>query len=201
MIHLNQPITRHISKLVTDWYGVPLESLTDDFHYKGDQGSYNHKEAYRNVDKPIFKDLYNLLVRGVMYDLRLDPVVWCVQDVPTFRFHYPKSLKTKEFHRDSEYGHPIQSLNVLVPLTQMGASNAPQIETVPYSTKYEEMYGEPGSVIVFNGAVQRHGTYRNKTGQTRVSFDFRFAHKDKLTGNPSINAGKLLMLGVYYREL
>src|SRR5262245_40829106 len=114
MIVLSQPITNHIRNEVAGWFNKPLMQLQLWRLSAGDQGTRDHAIAYTRQAEAKFQELYQTLVTSVRYDMNLDTKKWCVQRIPTFRFQYPGQLGTKEYHRDMDYGHPIQSLNVIV---------------------------------------------------------------------------------------
>lgn len=150
-------------------------SLSRSLH---DQDSPAHITVYQKLDEK-FLDTYKTFV----LDLKrgLEPGEWLYQKIPTFRFQYPQETGTKEFHRDRDYNHPSQTINVVIPLTQMIHSTAIQVESAPYIQKvYESMDMKVGEFCIFDGANRKHGTLPNKEGYTRVSFDFRLLKKQYL---------------------
>jgi len=201
MIHFTYGITKHISQLVGTWFNQSLYLLKTDNFQTTDQGSVYHLQAYKGAKENNFLRLYNVLVGCVQADLNLDSDIWCIQAIPTFRFQTPGLTGTKEYHRDLDYGHPVQSLNVIVPVTDMTERRTFEIEKVPYTEIYEPVLAKVGEVVVFNGSLHKHGSQRNTSEFSRVSFDFRFAMKRYLTGKPSVSRGTPLTLGAYYREL
>ena len=108
---------------------------------------------------------------------------------------------TKEFHRDVDYNHPIESINFILPLTPMYSTTSVKVEAVPFTNQFEELYASVGEVVAFHGALLKHGTEANQTNHTRVSCDFRFAQIDKLTGKTTVSANKKLEVGDYYALL
>jgi ectoine hydroxylase-related dioxygenase (phytanoyl-CoA dioxygenase family) len=61
-----------------------------------------------------------------------------------------------------------------VPLTTVGGSNSIYIESECGSEDYHPVSLEPGQILLFDAFHLKHGSLRNDTATTRVSFDFRF---------------------------
>jgi hypothetical protein len=163
-----------------------------------DQGSPAHITVYQQLDQKFF-DLY----RQFVVDLKkaLEPGDWLYQKVPTFRFQYPHETGTKEFHRDRDYNHVPQTVNVVVPLTKMLKSTAIQVETAPFVRRMmESMDMDVGEFCIFDGANRKHGTLENREGYTRVSFDFRLLQRQFLPiGVETVN--KKVPFSEYYVNL
>ena len=71
------------------------------------------------------------------------------------------------------YGHCPTSINIYVPLTHIGGSNALFLEKTFGDENWHPVTGEYGVVKRFAGAMNAHWTTENKTSTTRVSLDFR----------------------------
>lgn len=195
-------LTYPFPTLVQRYFDRPLDRLHDepDPEPAHDQATRWHARVYSRLDG-VFFDTYLRFMRHLA--TYLEPLDWVVQAVPTFRFQIPGRTGTTEFHRDSAYGHPPETLNVIVPLTNMHGSAAVVAQTVPYAGEYKPMIADVGEAILFHGALCRHGTYPNREGYTRVSFDARLLPRAALpTDERTTHNRKVpLALGAYYREL
>ena len=188
--------------IVSGYFARPLEDLhrDPDPAPAHDQATRWHRDVYARLDAPFFA-AYQALTW--MVAASLEPQDWVVQAIPTFRFQVPGRAGTHEFHRDRDYGHPVETLNVIVPLTRMVDTTAVYAERVPYTGDYAPMPAEVGDLLLFHGALCRHGTRANLTEATRVSFDFRLLPRAALppAGTVTANRGMPLALGAYYRTL
>ena len=126
------------------------------------------------------------------------------QKWPTFRFHLPNNVAVGGWHTDQEYNHPSGEINYIVPLTSMYESNAVIAESLPGKRDFHQLDAKLGQYIRFNGNECLHGNIPNKTGQTRVSFDFRIMRLEEY--NPestklSLKMNKKYQIGGYYERL
>jgi hypothetical protein len=118
------------------------------------------------------------------------PVLY--QRIPTFRVSLPGNKAVGEFHRDSDYGHQIEELNVWTPCTKAFGSNSIHLGDEAVSVV-------PGEVLIFRGS-EEHGNLVNATGVSRVSFDFRLIRQDQLRSDDrvSYNMGTPFSVGEYW---
>lgn len=123
------------------------------------------------------------------------------QKKPTFRIHLPGNLSVGNYHRDRDYSHPIEEINVWVPVT-----NARGTATIWMESEYEKNDFQPkelkiGEFLVFDSGL-KHGNEINKEGYTRVSFDFRVIPKSLYSGSErtTANRGHKLLIGEYYDQ-
>jgi ectoine hydroxylase-related dioxygenase (phytanoyl-CoA dioxygenase family) len=190
----------HLAALVASFFPAPLSTLAAP---RGghDQDSDVHRTLYASLDGR-FLVAYDVFIGRVLDHLeRRD---WVVQAVPTFRVQAPGQAGTDEWHVDRDYGHPPQTVNVVVPCTPMADSTAIWLEDAPYSGHFAPMPATtPGDYIVFDGANRKHGTVTNRTTSTRVSFDFRLLPRESLppAGTTTKNRRVPLAMGAYYREV
>lgn len=187
--------------LVQAYFESPLETLQAPLG-DHDQASSLHGTAYAEIDEPFYA-AYDVFLRRSVVPL-LAPGDWLVQRVPTFRFHIPGAAATKEFHRDRDYGHPRETVNVIVPLTPMALTTSVWVERGPYVDSFEPMPAmQAGDFCIFDGANRRHGSYANTTMMTRVSFDCRLLQRRHLPprGTTTANRAVPIDIGAYYREL
>lgn len=195
--------TVRIVEWVKNQFPRPLEEVHLLGYNEGvsDQDTWAHKEIYKALNEEFYR-LYQGLTKGISLLFGLRRNDWVVQQTPTFRFQYPLLKGTSEWHRDLDYNHPVSSINIIVPCTKMAGTTAVFVEEVPYTSQYKACEASPGELIVFNGALSRHGSFANVTHHTRVSFDFRFALlKDLPVGKTTITSHRALQLGDYYREI
>jgi hypothetical protein len=122
------------------------------------------------------------------------------QAVPTFRVHLPDNLAVGQFHTDADFGHPEAEKTFWVPLTPASDSSTIWIESFPGHDDYTPQDAVPGQCIVFEGSRLRHGNHINRTGRTRVSFDFRSIGIGELEPSEvrSINSGLPFAPAGYY---
>ena len=123
------------------------------------------------------------------------------QKKPTFRIHLPGNLSVGNYHRDRDYAHPIEEINVWVPLTQ-----ATKTATIWMESEYEQNDFQPkeleiGEFLIFDSAL-KHGNEINGEGYTRVSFDFRVIPKSQYSASEQVtaNRGHKLSVGYYYDQ-
>lgn len=169
-----------------------------------DQDTPFHAQFYRRF--PEIEKEYHSLVSFCIELSRGSVFGSAFQRVPTFRVHVPGGVATKEFHRDTDYHHPEEEVNFVVPLTSFlphdehRNGNGLWIEYAP--SLYMNPPLVPGQVLRFKGSTMRHGSLRNDTAYTRVSFDFRVIHQTKLPPPErilrSVRMHKEFRVGDYY---
>jgi len=123
------------------------------------------------------------------------------QKKPTFRIHLPGNLSVGNYHRDREYGHPFEEINVWLPVTL-----AKNTATIWMESEYDKSDFRPvemnnGQFLIFDSAL-KHGNEINKEGYTRVSMDFRVIPKSLYKDSEQVtgNRGHKLTLGHYYDQ-
>ncbi len=80
------------------------------------------------------------------------------------------------FHRDKDYGLPIGSMNLWIPVTPAVGTGAPWIGGRDDRGRQAQPADvHPGQAICFDGAGRWHGAVWNTSGVTRLSFDIRLA--------------------------
>jgi ectoine hydroxylase-related dioxygenase (phytanoyl-CoA dioxygenase family) len=166
-----------------------------------DQSTIYHRQFYQRYSEcvaDLYRDFISVFVADLIGTRRL-----CYQRVPTFRIHLPSNVAVGDFHRDSEYHHQDGEVNFWLPLTAAWGTNSMWVETAPYSDRYQPVQAQPGEVYVFDGVHLRHGNKLNRTGATRVSFDFRCITTSSFrdSGLRSVAAGRRLSIGEYFAEL
>lgn len=147
-------------------------------------------------DPKSFLTIYRAFVRSLQETLGTELVF---QAKPTFRIHLPGNLSVGAYHRDSEYNHPLEEINVWVPLTRAYGTATIWMESEYDKGDFHPKELEYGRFLVFDSRL-KHGNEVNQESYTRVSFDFRVmpAHLYKESGALTANRGKRLVLGEYY---
>ena len=140
-----------------------------------------------------------------LMDLRLFVHRYDYQKFPSFRVHQPNNVAVGEFHKDSDFGHDTHEVNFWLPFTNAYDSNTVGIED-PETKEIESMNVEYGNVARFDGANTNHGNKTNRTGQTRMSIDFRiFAishyNSDIQEKKKTLTQKKKLVIGDYWSEI
>ncbi len=111
-----------------------------------------------------------------------------IQKTPNIRFHLDgcsnigrRDTDTRSeiigVHYDGEFGHPEGELNIVLPITDMYDTNSIYYESEPGSNvdydEYCNMTLKKNQFYMGNLNKCKHYNRINKTGKTRVSFDFR----------------------------
>jgi len=183
--------------VVTELVGVDdLSELINDMPLvtrERDQSTSYHSAFYWAFEN--MRDLYERFVHHVAAEHVEAP--YCFQGVPTFRVQLPDNLAVGEFHKDADYNHPDGEVNFWVPLTPVEDTSAVWIE---FDDRYVPVPVQPGEVLMFDAVNTRHGNVVNRSGRSRVSFDFRCLpmrrHRD--TEAASLNTNLRFVVGGYY---
>jgi hypothetical protein len=125
-------------------------------------GSYEHC-------KPLVTDLFRKYVNdevGVRDN--------AFQDPPTFRVHLQGCPTVSRLHRDVDYGMPLDWLTVWLPLTPVWGHNSLWIQGSRHSAELVPVTLDYGEFLIIDTAATLHGSVKNDTGATRISFDSRF---------------------------
>ena len=140
-----------------------------------DSNTEFHKTFYKRLDEGWdIQDEYDKFIKNeVLPFLGLSEVM--VQKFPTFRVMLPNNVAIVINHHDSDelHKHPVGEINFIMGLTDMYDTNTVNVETMPRLNKYEKINLNASETICFNGNICNHNNEINKTGKTRVSFDFR----------------------------
>ena len=115
---------------------------------------------------------------------------WAIQRFPNFRFQFPNNISVFEFHRDSDYEHPLGEINCFYALTKCENSSALHVEKNLGFEDYVPLNLNPGQYALLNTSIYKHGDILNETKKTRISMDFRFIPISKLSeGRISLTKG------------
>ena len=150
--------------------------------YGTDQATLFHKAVYSTFDQSNFYSTkfwfyYKKLCLEIVDKLKNKTDYhgeWSIQRFPTFRFHFPNNVSVFEFHRDSDYQHPLGEINCFYAITECKNSSALHIEKNLGFEDYVPLNLKSGEYAILNTSIFKHGDLINKTTKTRVSMDFRF---------------------------
>ncbi|MEC4985051.1 MAG: hypothetical protein SAJ37_02390 [Oscillatoria sp. PMC 1068.18] len=175
-----------------------------------DQATYAHSVLYQ-IDPAYQKDLakrnkvkdrnfiqiyQNFLnfLESEIFDCQL-----VYQKLPTLRIHLPNNLSVGEYHRDSNYNHPVEEINIWVPLTKANKTATIQMESSYDAGDFHPVEANYGQYVIFDSALM-HGNEVNVEGYTRISFDFRVIPVSNYQAceRSSINQKMKFRVGDYY---
>ena len=147
-----------------------------------DQSTLFHNAVYSTFDQPNFHSTefwinYKKICLEIVDNLKKDTGyygLWSVQRYPTIRFQFPNNVSVFEFHRDSNYQHPIGEINCFYALNDCLNSSALHVEKNLGFEDYVPLNLKSGEYAILNTSIYKHGDLLNKTNKTRVSMDFRF---------------------------
>jgi hypothetical protein len=164
-----------------------------------DQATEWHRLFYRAFRGSSLQTVYSRFARHLSERYQ-EPMLY--QTVPTFRAQLPGNLAVGAFHRDRDYRHQPEEINVFLPITDAVDTSAIWVESAEGLKDYSPMNCLYGSAIIWDGANLDHGNKINQTGKTRVSLDFRiiptrlfnYAESNRM----SINNVLAMRVGAYW---
>jgi len=203
----------NFKELVENLFKCNLSSLTMKEHklatIEDNSNTCYHKLFYDTLNSgwPELSNMYHKFVKDIIVDIVNCDFVYQYQ--PSFRINYPNNYAAPEYHCDTMpgYDHPEEEINFIIPLTDMYDTNSLWIESEPGKKDFKPVNTKFGLLLIFNGNKCFHGNELNKTGKSRVSFDFRILFKKKyneyIKKDPkcSITTGKRFLVGEYFKEL
>jgi hypothetical protein len=146
---------------------------------KNDQNPKIYKYLYKidkgydlnKMNKPSsFLKLYEKFVKYIAQNIFKEFLIY--QSRPTLRIMFPNNKAVGDYHRDRDYNHPIEEINVWVPITSSINSNTIWIESKFNKNDYRPANLNYGQFLIFDSAL-KHGNNINLENKTRISFDFR----------------------------
>ena len=193
MLHNHLPENLYPKKVVT---------VTDDqklsiykILYKIDKG-YNLKIKKNNSG---FLNMFDDFVSSLARNFFNEELIY--QARPTLRVNFPNNKAVGGWHRDREYNHPLEEINIWVPITKSINTNAIWIESEFDKNDFSPINTNYGQFIVFDSGLM-HGNKLNTENKTRISFDFRVIPKSlyKKKFDKSSNDTKMkFTIGDYYK--
>jgi ectoine hydroxylase-related dioxygenase (phytanoyl-CoA dioxygenase family) len=184
-----------------------LTSINDNvevFSREKDQSTPYHKLYYEWARTEEFIQLYEQFILEVVRPLYNKDIVY--QAIPTFRVAYPNNIAVGEFHKDKHYRDISWAINVnednfYLPFTNAFDTNTIWVESEEDKGDFTPMNCNYGELIQWNGSNLTHGNKINKTGETRISVDFRVMlySNYKPSSHSSINTKIKFQIGEYYK--
>ncbi len=97
---------------------------------------------------------------------------------PKMRVHLAGTGCVSDFHRDVEVTKRYDQINCYLPFTDVYQTSTLWCEMDYNEENYQPLNLKYGQALLWDGGCLKHGTYFNKTDNTRLSCDFRFTPKD-----------------------
>ena len=164
--------------------------------YKIDKGYDLNNSSIR---KGNFLILFEKFVEYIAKNIFMENLVY--QNRPTLRVSFPQNKAVGDWHRDREYNHPLEEINIWVPITIARESNSIWIESSFDKEDYQPININFGQFLIFDSAL-KHGNITNKEGISRISFDFRVIprslYKETNSKFKSHSQGINFKVGEYY---
>jgi|TARA_R110002096_G_scaffold429850_1_gene643151 ectoine hydroxylase-related dioxygenase (phytanoyl-CoA dioxygenase family) len=164
-----------------------------------DQHTVWHKRYYEKQEK-MMMPLVAKFSKYMAEYFEKDALVYQVK--PTFRIHEVGNLGVGAWHRDRDYNHDSNEVNLWIPFTPTYDTNTIWTESEEGKEDFKPMNISYGQVLVFDGANLLHGNHTNETPTTRVSFDMRVVDESRFnpTGKNTVNKQKKFELGSYFES-
>ncbi|MDA9801497.1 hypothetical protein N9C88_03545 [Candidatus Pseudothioglobus singularis] len=134
--------------------------------YSIDKG-YNLTNEEQNG---VFLNTYKEFVFHLSSEIFKEKLVF--QRKPTLRVHFPGNKSVGAFHRDRDYNHPVEEINIWIPITSVINTNSIWIESEFDKGDHSPVNLNYGQGIIFDSGLS-HGNMINEENLTRLSFDFR----------------------------
>ena len=178
-----------------------------------DQATMWHKTYYDKFQIE-FYPLYEKFVRDVVVEhfnwsdqvhlgtsRNWDNLIY--QKIPTFRVHQVDNLGVGEWHRDRDYNHGVDEINLWLPFTDAYGTNTIWMESEEGKEDFKGYDVSYGEILVFSGPNLLHGNQTNEEKDTRCSIDFRIVHPDdfKTSEKGSVTADVKFKIGGYFEQL
>jgi hypothetical protein len=167
-----------------------------------DQSTVFHKKYYEGVAHGPFFKIYENFVKEIIQPAIEEEILF--QAIPTFRVHMKGNLAVGAFHRDSDYSHNSNEINIFLPLTNAYGNNTIWVESEFGKEDFAPMNTNYGEIHIWDGANLKHGNKLNDTELTRVSFDFRVLKKSNYQIDnikKSFGNETKMEIGGYWKEL
>lgn len=166
-----------------------------------------HKHFYKKLDNKWDEliELYDNFIKDIVLPyLNLDEAL--VQLYPNFRVHLPNNVAVVIEHYDSDkkHKHPNGEINFIVALTDMFDTNTIWTEKNCRFRNFVPLEQKAGECTSFGGNTYSHFNKVNKTGQSRVSFDFRILplnYYNSETKLESVTTKQKYIEGGYYKRI
>ena len=154
--------------------------------YKNMEHTRLYKKLYDKLDSDegdLFYQTYRSFIKEVIRPQYNEPIYY--QAKPTHRILYKNVEGVSRFHRDADYGHHPSEINYFVPQTVAENTNTIWIESEEGKGDFTPINVQLGQFARFKGVTLMHGAKKNRSGKTRVSFDFRIIPSSDWPGDPA----------------
>ena len=182
--------------------------LPDRFTKGTDQASMVHKIIYEDFDRGSQSKLltpYYSLCKSWLHFLQEKFSIedWGIQSFPSIRVHFPGNVSVFEFHRDSDYNHPLGEINHFLAVTKCTQTAALWYEKHLGWEDYRPLELKKYQSAMINTSIYKHGDKINAENYSRISLDFRAIPAEDLIRQPktqSLTKGLRMELGSYFRS-
>lgn len=182
----------------------------DQITFQNDTSTAFHTKYYKSPHYHEMVELYQRFLKEWLLP-QLEEDEYIVQKEPSFRIHIPNNTALGKrgdeedqekigLHCDGDYNHPRSEINYMLSVTGQYDTNSCYVESEPGKGDFHPINIEYGQVFRFYGNQCRHYNMKNRTGKTRISFDFRIIPASQYTEAESsaIHSGRKFAVGHYY---
>ena len=168
-----------------------------EFERENDQNTFAHKVFYANY-KSLIYPIYKSFHQNFLSKIIKEPYYF--QNIPTFRIGLPGNKFVGEYHKDSDYNHKDYEVNFNLGISGYEGKSALRTEKTPNSNDYIFLECPYGKIFSFDHIDCKHGSEKNQSNKTMVSFDFRIALKSLYydSEEQSVNMKTKLNIGSYF---
>ena len=173
------------------------------------------KDYYKAIDTDVehkFIGCYKKFIEENIKPLFPDEKQLLYQTTPNLRFSLPNSTAIGRrsdsdpspdiigLHKDSDFGHAKEEINIIIPITEMFDTNSVYYETELGSQEYENLQLKQNEFFIGYLSQLNHYNRINKTEKTRISLDFRIIpfSKYKEGSHSSVTSHKKMVIGDYF---
>lgn len=167
-----------------------------------DSSSPLHSVFYSRNSQLILKEVYFGFLSQIVYPLLEQPFYY--QAIPCIRIGMPGRRWLDRYHKDSEYNHPIQELNINLPISVPCRASCLRIELTPGKQDFVYLDGAYGRFTFIDHINCMHGSDVNSSSKSFLSLDFRLIpeslSKEAFSDSSSVNKLSKMRPGSYFSE-
>jgi len=180
---------------------------------QNDRESIFYKNYHEFIDSSnTFNNAYFQFVNDYIKPLFSDGSPIVIQKTPNIRISFPNSAAIGKFeqengdviglHKDSDFGHHSDEINIVIPITKMFDTNSIYYEPTPDSNmstdNYINLNLKTNEFFIGNFNKLLHYNRLNNTGSTRISLDFRIIRYNDYMRNLKSFENTKFEIGKYY---
>ncbi len=168
--------------------------------FEQDTTTQFHTQVYRSPHFPFLVGQYQKFVQEVILpelQAEFGTGEFLVQREPSVRIQLPNNTalgrRAEEssdeqigLHCDADYNHPPEEINFILSITGQEGTNSLYVETEPGKGDFRAIAIRAGEVFRFYGNKCRHHNKINRTGDTRISLDFRVIPGSVVAGQGAV---------------